>query len=112
MGILTAYMSIYYMHAYCLMKPEEHVKFREAEIIGSFELLCMCWEFIGGTIVAILGILQGGVNNVEAMAPWLPLGSQNLKTKGWKCRKNFGTHLYINARGHTATKASPEGGPN
>ena len=29
----------------------------------------------------ILGILHGGVHNVEAMASWLSLGCQNLKEK-------------------------------
>jgi hypothetical protein len=33
------------------------------------------------------------------MVLWLPLGSQNLETKEWKCRRNSNGHLYVNAGG-------------
>lgn len=43
-GVLPAYMSMYHMHAQCLQRPEESIRFPGSRVIYGCKLACGCWD--------------------------------------------------------------------
>lgn len=43
-GYLSACVSEYHMHAWCLRKPEKGVRFPEAEVTEGYEMQCGYWD--------------------------------------------------------------------
>ena len=44
MGVLPICNSVHHLHAWCLQRPEESIRFTRCGVIDACELTCRCWE--------------------------------------------------------------------
>jgi hypothetical protein len=42
--VLPVYMSVYYMHAWCLQRSGEGIRSPGTGVVDGYELLCRCWK--------------------------------------------------------------------